>query len=78
MYNYYIINKKDKDIFETKNDISKLDKETKLPYDKILNNLIIFLYKKLTPVLFQEVKDYLSVQYMKYKNKSFNGINNES
>jgi hypothetical protein len=65
IYNYIFLNKKD---------ISKVASEEKIPYDKILNNLIVFLYKKLTPFLFQEVKNFLNVQYMKYKNKSFNYI----
>ena len=40
-----------------------------IPHAKILNNLIIFLYKKLTPFLFQEVKNYLNTLYTKYKNE---------
>ena len=42
---------------------------TNIPHAKILNNLIIFLYKKLTPFLFQEVKNYLNSLYTKYKNE---------
>ena len=52
-------------------------------YHIILNNLISFLYKKLTPFLFQEVKNYLNIQFSKLKskfikeNKSPNTDNNE-
>ena len=35
----------------------------------ILNNLIFFLYKKLTPFLFHEVKNYLNSLYIKIKNE---------
>ena len=74
--NNIIINSKKKDCnFEPSKIIVNND-EPKIPYDLILNNLIIFLYQKLTPFLFQEVKAYLNSQYIKYINK--NKINNEN
>ena len=68
-YNYLILNKKENS--------SQNNQEGKFPYKTILNNLISFLYKKLTPFLFQEVKDYLNLQYIKYKSRN-NKINNSS
>ena len=72
-FNYLIINNKSND----KKTLSTYNNEAKFPYDIILNNLIIFLYKKLTPFLFQEVKSYLNSQYLKYRNK-INKDNNNS
>ena len=68
-YNYLILNNKENS--------SQNNQEGKFPYKTILNNLISFLYKKLTPFLFQEVKDYLNLQYIKYKSRN-NKINNSS
>jgi len=77
LYNYLITSNKRKISNESKNDISKIDIESKLPYSIILNNLILFLSKKLTPFLFQEVKNFLNIQFIKYGNKPPNNINND-
>jgi len=74
--NNIIINSKKKDCNCEPKKITTNNDEPKIPYDLILNNLIIFLYKKLTPFLFQEVKTYLNSQYVKYKNKK--KANNEN
>ena len=74
--NNIIINSKKKDSNNEPKKITTNNDESKIPYDLILNNLIIFLYKKLTPFLFQEVKTYLNSQYIKYRNKK--KINNEN
>ena len=75
--NNIIINSKKKDFnYEPKKLTPNNDDEPKIPYDLILNNLIIFLYKKLTPFLFHEVKTYLNSQFIKYRNKK--NTNNES
>ena len=65
-YNFLIINKDS----NYSNNSQKYIDFSKFPHALILNNLIIFLYKKLTPFLFQEVKNYLNIQYRKYKNKT--------
>ena len=76
-YNYLILNDKSKDNNITKENSFENNQEGKFPYKIILNNLITFLYKKLTPFLFQEVKDYLKLQYIKYKSRNCK-INNSS
>ena len=68
LYNYIIINEKNK-VYQNNQKNLSLYNETIYPYELILNNLMIFLYKKLKPILFQEVKTYLNSQYMKYKKK---------
>lgn len=55
-------------IFNT-NQFSPHKKET-LPYNIILNNLILFLRSKLTPLLFKEVNNFLYIEFNKYKNEN--------
>ena len=61
---------------------SKISKNMDLlnfPYAIILNHLILFLYKKLTPFLFQEVKNYLDTEFTKCKNGTIkNAYQNKS
>lgn len=74
--NNIIINGEKKDYNYEPKKITENNDEPKLPYDLILNNLIIFLYKKLSPFLFKEVKTFLNSQYIKYRNKK--KVNNEN
>ena len=67
--NNIIINSKKKDSNYEPKKLTPNNDEPKIPYELILNNLIIFLYKKLTPFLFHEVKTYLNSLYIKYRNK---------
>ena len=76
-YNYLILNNKSKERNYTKENLSENNQEGIFPYKTILSNLISFLYKKLTPFLFQEVKDYLNLQYIKYQSRN-NKINSNS
>jgi hypothetical protein len=73
--NNIIINSKKKDSNYEPKKLTPNNDEPKIPYELILNNLIIFLYKKLTPFLFHEVKTYLNSLYIKYRNKK--NTNNE-